>query len=378
MSENQITPPPLPKKDKPTPPPIPKKNNATPPDIPKQPKSETPKEEKIVQETPELPPKTRQAEQPQTTISEPEKSGKNIGLIIGILVLLFMIVGAVIVAVKLLPKFSQIVSDKNNPPIEQQNTENTENTETPTDVVIQETDSVSQETEQTPSLDNNLKIGQTPFTTTVLLNIRQCAEVSCQSLGVIPKSSTVYPLLNDDGKWSYQSDSDTTGWIQFHYQGKLCSPENYNKDKGECSLWEDNKTAQGWLHSSGVIFNINVNELVNLKDSRSLATIKDTNIRQCASTSCEVLGVMPKETPMNILFIDNETPAAWNNWFAVEYQGKFCYPNDFNQKTGCLKWTEKQKVRGFIHRSTINFEFNENQQKQPENNENNNNIGNLF
>lgn len=333
MSDNKTTPPPLPKKNPTTPPQIHKQNNTT--------------------------------HINQTLTETPQKSGKAIAITLAVLVsLAILVVGAIFI--KKIFSIKDVVIENDNE-VQSEEVGLTFKKET-----------ASEETLPQPATD--IKLGKVPFTTTVVLNIRQCANVSCESAGIIPKSSTVYPILNDDGKWSYQSDTDTTGWIRFYYQGKLCHPENYNKDQGECSSWSDNQTASGWLHSSGVIFNININELVNIKDSRPLSVAKDTNIRQCASTSCEVIGVMPKETPMNILYVDNQTPAAWNNWFAVEYQGKFCYPDNINQQSGCNKWTENQKIRGFIHRSTINFEFNPNKPSDNENNYTNKNdeFNNLF
>lgn len=396
MSDKKVTPPPLPKKNKSTPPPIPKQDNAVQSEMPPQaveqnkpvpqiePKSQA---EQVVEQSkpaPKIEPEP-QAEQaveqtkpaPKAIIppQEKEKNKKPIGLIMGIIVLLVMVAGVAVVAMKMLPKFSKLIAN-DKVQLEQQVTQetlpekiNTKETATPT------------ETETVPTPDSTVQVGKVPFTTTVLLNLRQCADIQCKSVGIIPKSATVYPILNADGKTNYKADTDTTGWINFHYQGKLCHPDDYNKDKGECLAWQDKQTADGWLHSSGVIFNINVNELVNVENTRPLAVTKDTNIRQCASTSCDVLGVMPKETPMNLLYIDNETVAAWNNWLAVEYQGDFCYPTDFNQQTGCTKWTEKQKVRGFVHRSTINFDYQPlvaQERKQPENQPSNNPLNNLF
>ena len=416
MSDKKVTPPPLPKKNKTTPPPIPTQGNAAQAETPLQtveqskptPQAEEPKPQ--VEQAVEQPKPTPQAEEPkpqteqaveqpkpapqaeepkpqtEQVVEQPkpapkaviqaqeeEKAKKPIGLIIGIIILLVMVVGVAVVAAKMLPKFSKLMaSDKVQS--EQQVTQetlpekiNTEETTTPT--------------ETAPTPNSAVQVGKVPFTTTVILNLRECADIQCKSVGIIPKSATIYPILNADGKTNYQADTDTTGWINFHYQGKLCHPDDYNKDKGECLAWQDNQTADGWLHSSGVIFNININELTTSNNARPLAVVKDTNIRQCASTSCEVVGVMPKEMPMNILFVDNETPAAWNNWFAVEYQGNFCYPTDFNQQIGCLKWTEKQRVRGFVHRSTINFDYQPplpQEEKQPENQPSNNPLNNLF
>ncbi|MBQ5429041.1 MAG: hypothetical protein IIU35_01410 [Neisseriaceae bacterium] len=418
MSDNKVTPPPLPKKNKTTPPPIPTQNNAaqseTPPQTVEQGEPalqiETkPQAEQVVLEQPTKPtsqaePKPQaeqaveqpkpapqaepkpQAEQvvveqskpePQAVLSpqEKEKTKKPIGLIIGIIVLLLMILGVGVIAAKMLPKFFRLMNS-GQVQSEQQVTQET----LPEKINTEET-ATRTETETATTPDSTVQVGKVPFTTTVILNLRQCADIQCKSVGIIPKSATVYPILNADGKTNYKADTDTTGWINFHYQGKLCHPDDFNKDKGECLAWQDNQTADGWLHSSGVVFNININELVNSNHARPLAVMKDTNIRQCASTSCDVLGVMPKETPMNILFVDNETPASWNNWFAVEYQGNFCYPTDFNQQTGCTKWTEKQKVRGFVHRSTINFDYQPpapQEEKQVENQPSNNPLNNLF
>ena len=321
MSDTSLTPPPLPKQSSDnSPPPLPQK--------------ETIMEEAVMAE---------------------EKSSKT-WLWITLAVLLFFLL-AMLATYFAFHRFSSIVNKNQSTQEESNNpiSSLTFNQETQAASEIAASEVIASE----PQAENQPQTSDTPFTTTVLLNLRLCPATTCDKLGLIPKNSKVYPILNKDGNMDYRAEVDkTTGWIHFLYKGPLCLPENFNQDSKQCSHWEQNQTVQGWLHSTGVISDINLQALQVQSDAQPLGTFRDTDIRQCASTSCEVVGVIPKETAMSALLMDRETPAVWNNWLAIEYQGDFCYPNHFNQNSGCLKWTKNQKVRGFVHRSTVNFHFN--------------------
>lgn len=77
------------------------------------------------------------------------------------------------------------------------------------------------------------------------VHIRECASKNCNSLGILPKSSTMY-VSSDQSHIHYQN-----GWLFVRYYGSFCFLQNHSNSTG-CTWWDNDVSAYGWVYTGNL------------------------------------------------------------------------------------------------------------------------------
>lgn len=199
-------------------------------------------------------------------------------------------------------------------------------------------DNIPQTISETPKRSNSN--APLPYTT-INVNIRACANGDCDSKGVIPKGSFVYPVFNND-ELTVKDD-----WWLVDYSGYLCESKDYAPKSG-CSQWQSNRSVRGWIHFSAIVIDIDLNQYSVKQlgtEFSPLITKNHVNIRKCFSSTCDSIGVIPKSSQIQPLLDNNGHLIMAKKWLAVWYSGQFCHPDSQN----CANRLSARTVRGWIH-----------------------------
>ena len=176
-----------------------------------------------------------------------------------------------------------------------------------------------------------------PLITKNHVNIRKCFSSTCDSIGVIPKSSQIQPLLDNNGHLIMAKK-----WLAVWYSGQFCHPDSQN-----CANRLSARTVRGWIHMDKLTAHIDLDKYTT-NSSDYLITTRHTNIRSCGATSCASLGVIPQGHYVYPLF-NNDKIVGDGDWVAVEYSGGFCAEDSDD----CSQHSSRRTVRGWMNVKTF-------------------------
>ncbi|ROW31785.1 GIY-YIG nuclease family protein [Neisseria animalis] len=86
-------------------------------------------------------------------------------------------------------------------------------------------------------------------------------------------------------------------------------------------------------------------ELVGRTEISEMSALEDVNMRTCPSTDCEVIAVLPAQSPIAVQF-GTQTK---KNWIYAEFHGDVCYPQYYLRGSGCREWAVNNIVEGWVY-----------------------------